>query len=105
MNHDLKNLANWLKANKTELALFISPKKQLDSDLKMKLNGKKLYETGLVKYLGIQNDKSLTRKQQQIDHMAIKPTKANAMLSKLRNVLDKKSLKSANYAIFESHLC
>ena len=27
------------------------------------------------------------------------------MLSKLRHVLDKKTLKSVHYAIFESHLC
>ena len=47
-----KILAYWLKKNnislnfdKTELMLFTSPKKQLDSNLKTKLNGKKLYET------------------------------------------------------------
>ena len=47
VNYDLKTLVNWLKANKivlnigkTELLLFTSPKKQLDCDLKIKLNGK-----------------------------------------------------------------
>ena len=47
VNYDLKTLVNWLKANKivlnigkTELSLFTSPKKQLDCDLKIKLNGK-----------------------------------------------------------------
>ena len=45
VNFDLKNLVNWLKANKislnvgkTELVLLTSPKKQLDCDLKIKLN-------------------------------------------------------------------
>ena len=48
VNYDLKNLSNWLKANKislnvgkTELVLS-SSKKQLDYDLKIKLNGKRL---------------------------------------------------------------
>ena len=42
VNYDLKNLSNWLKANKislnvgkTELVLFTSSKKQLDCDLKI----------------------------------------------------------------------
>ena len=50
VNYDLKNLTNWLKANKilvnvgkTEVVLFTSSKKQLDRDLKIKLNGKRLY--------------------------------------------------------------
>ena len=60
VNYDLKNLSNWLKANKislnvskTELLLFTSSKKQLDCDSKMKLNGKRLYETDSVRYLPI----------------------------------------------------
>ena len=111
VNYDLKNLSNWLKANnislnvsKTELVLFTSSKKQLDCDLKIKLNGKRLYETDSVKYLGIQIDKRLTWKQ-HINLVALKLNKANAMLSKLRHVLDIKTLRSVYYAIFESHLC
>ena len=37
--------------------------------------------------------------------MALKLNKANAMLSKLRHVLDIKTLRSVYYAIFEFHLC
>ena len=37
--------------------------------------------------------------------MALKLNKANAMLLKLRHVLDIKTLRSVYYAIFESHLC
>ena len=110
INYDLKNLSNWLKANKislnigkTELVLFTSSKKQLDCDLKIKLNGKRLYETDSVRYLGIQIDKRLTLKQ-QINHLALKLNKANTMLSKLRHGLDIKTLRSVYYAIFESHL-
>ena len=39
--------------------------------------------------IGIQIDKSLKWKQ-QINHVAVKLNKANAMLSKLRHSLDKK---------------
>ena len=111
VNYDLKKLSNWLKVNKisimvgkTELVVFTSPKKQLDCDLKMKLNGKKLYEIDSFKYLGIQIDKKLTWKQ-QINHVALMLNKASAMLSKLRHVLNIKTLRSVYYAIFESHLC
>ena len=65
---------------------FTSSKKQLDCDLKIKLNGKRLYETDSVKYLRIQIDKRLTWKQ-QINHVALKLSKSNVMLSKLRQVL------------------
>ena len=106
-----KNLLNWLKANKlllnvdkTKLVLFTSSNKQLDCDLKIRLNGKRLYETNSVNYLGIQIDKRLTWKQ-QINHVASKLNKANAMSSKLRHVLDIKTLRSVYYAISESHLC
>ena len=61
VNLGLKNLANWLIVNKislnvgkTELVLFTSPEKQLDSDLKIKT-----YKTDSVKHLGIQIDASL----------------------------------------------
>ena len=57
--------------DKTELVLFTSPKKQLDSDLKIKLNEKSLY-------LRIQTDKSLTWKQ-QVNNVALKLNKVNAM--------------------------
>ena len=110
INHDLKNLSNWLKANKItlnvgkpELVLFTSSKKQLDCDLKIKLNAKRLYETDSVKYLGIQINKRLTRKQ-QINHVALKLNKANAMLSKLRHALNIRTLTSVYYSIFESYL-
>ena len=37
--------------------------------------------------------------------MAVELNKANSMLSKLRHVLDSKTLRSVCYAVFESHLC
>ena len=45
------------------LVLFASPKKQLDNDLKTKLNEKILFETDALKYFGTQIEKILTWKQ------------------------------------------
>ena len=79
----------FFNVDKTELVIFTSLKRRLDSDLKIKLNGIfKLYETGSFKYLRMQIDKNLTWKQ-QVNHVAIKLYKTNAMLSKLRYMLCK----------------
>ena len=66
VNQDLKNLTNWLNANKVclnvskaELVLFKSPRKLATVPLKMKLNGKRPYPTNSVKYLGINIDDNL----------------------------------------------
>ena len=63
LNKDLKNIANWLNANKitlnfdkTLMILFKPTKKPLDYQLKLKFNGKRLYQTSSVKYLGIKID-------------------------------------------------
>ena len=63
---------------KLNLFFFSSSKKQSDCNLKIKLNRKRLYETDSVKHLGIQIDKRLSRKQ-QINHVALKLNKANAI--------------------------
>ena len=69
--------------------MFNSLKKQLDHELKIKLNGKKLYQTDSVKYLGMYIDKNLTWKH-HVNNVAIKFSTANAMLSKIRHYIDKK---------------
>ena len=63
LNKDLNKLTYWLNANKTNLnfdktamILFKPTKKPLDCQLKLKLNGKILYQTSSVKYLGIKID-------------------------------------------------
>ena len=71
--------------------------------LKLKLNGKRLYPTNSVKYLGVKIDEHLTWKP-HIDGISTKLNKANAMLSKIRHFVDQKTLKAIYHAIFESHL-
>ena len=60
INFDIKNLCKWLRANKislnagkTKLLIFRHPNKKFNYDLKIKMNGKKLYPSKFVKYLGV----------------------------------------------------
>ena len=80
-----------------------SAKKQLDLDLKFKRNGKRLYPTNSVKYLGVKLNEHLTWKP-RIDGIFVKFNKANAMLSKLRHYVEQKTLKAIYLTIFESHI-
>ena len=66
VGHDLKYLSYWLNANKiclnvskAELVLFKSVRKQRETTLKLKLNGKRLDTTNSVYYLGIKSDENL----------------------------------------------
>ena len=60
LNLYLRYLRKWLKANKiklnsskTELIIFRHPNKEPKYDLKVKIDGKRLFPTKYVKYLGI----------------------------------------------------
>ena len=77
--------------------------KKLDFDLKLRLNGKIIYLTKSVKYLGIKIDENLN----WIDHIndiAIKLNRANAMLFKVREFLNTNILKSIYCGICDCHL-
>ena len=89
---------------KLNLCFLLHLRNNLTVILKIKLNGKKLYEADSVRYLRTQIKKRLTGKR-QINHLAIKLNKANPMLSKLRHVLDIKTLRLVYYAMLESRLC
>ena len=110
VGHDLKYTSYWLNTNKicrnvskTEVVLFKSIRKQIKTTLKLKFNGKRLYTTDSIKYLGLKIDENLNW-HQQINNVAVKLNRANAMLSKIRHFVDKNTLKSIYRAIFESHL-
>ena len=71
MNLDLKNLSQWLKANKfslnvtkKELIIFHSCSTKTNHSLKFKLDGKRLTQTYTVKYLGFLSDDYLLRSKQ-----------------------------------------
>ena len=74
-----------------ELKLFNSNQiKKTYVPLKLVFNGKKLYPTRSVKYLGIRFAENLNWKQ-QISNLAIKLNKTNATLSKSRYLTGKHS--------------
>ena len=69
MNEDLKLIFTWLCANrlslnvtKTEFIIFKPPKRPLCNRITLKLNGKVLYESPKIKYLGLILDDRLTWK-------------------------------------------
>ena len=81
-----------------------SPKRtSMDFNLKRKLNGKRLIETNLVKYLGIRIDSKLNWKA-QIDDISLKLIRANAMLYKVKYFFDAGIIKAFYHALFESHI-
>ena len=69
----------------------------MDSNLKIILNGKRLYETNAVKYLGMRTDEKLNWKA-HINDIALKLIRANAMLYKVRDLVDAGILKSIYHA-------
>ena len=110
VNHDMKQLNNWLSANKislnvetTELVIFKSPKKVLSDEIKIKLTGKRLHPSTSVKYLGVRIDKFL-HWHDQVNSIAVKLNRANALLLKIKNYVNMKTLRNIYYAIFDSHL-
>ena len=105
-NIDLKLLCNWLKANKislnsskTEAILFRHPNKKIDYDLKLKIDGKRIFLTNSVKYLGIHLDPHLNFKH-HIHELSMKLSRATGMLSKIRHYVSYNTLISIYYAIF-----
>ena len=110
VNHDMRQLNNWLSANKispngekTELVIFKSPRKVLSDEIKIKLTGKMLYPSNSVKYLGLRIDKPL-HWHDQVNNIVTKLNRANALLLKIKNYVKIKTLRNIYYAIFDSHL-
>ena len=106
----MKHYNNPLSANKisvnvekTELVIFKSPRKLLLDEMKIKLNGKKLYSSNSVKYLGIKIDRFL-HWHDQVNSIAVKLNRANALLLKIRNYVNTETLRNIYFAIFDSHL-
>ena len=69
VNYDLKGITNWLNANrislnvsKTEFIIFRKPRNIVDYEIKIKLNGKRLYSSSYIKYLGVLLDEHLSWK-------------------------------------------
>ena len=107
---DIKHLLNWLNTNKislnvkkTEMIIFQSKQNKLEGDLKIKLCGKRLYPTEIVKYLGVKIDANLTW-QHHVNDLSIRLNRANALLFKMRKYVSLKILRPIYFAIFDSYL-
>ena len=110
INRDLKLLCTWLRANKislnaskTELILFKDPRKRLNHDLKIKIDGKRLVPQKFVKYLGIYIDCHLNWKK-QVCEITSRLSRANGMLCKVRHFVSFETLKMIYHGIFSSIL-
>ena len=110
VNQDLKSLCTWLRANKislnaskTELIIFRDPRKKFTSDLKLKIDGKKLIPSSSVKYLGIYLDCHLNWHVHRAE-LSVKLSRATGMLSKIRYYVSKETLHMVYYGIFSSLL-
>ena len=71
--------------------------------MKIELNGKRLYPTDSVRYLGVKIDSKLNWKS-HVNTLATKLNLANAMLYKVSDFADANILKSTYHALFESHI-
>ena len=78
VNIDMRNVTDWLNANKisldvqkTELVIFKHLRKQIDSEVKIKLSRKQFYSTDSVKCCGIRTDENLKRNH-HVNDIAIK---------------------------------
>ena len=96
VNRDLKNISNWLVANKislnvnkTEMIIFRNHRRHLNYNLKIKINGKLLQPSNVVKYLGIYIDSHLNWNHQTNITLS-KLSRAVGMLSKIRHYVPKK---------------
>ena len=86
-----------------QVILFKTKHKPCETDLRLKLYRKRLYQTKYLRYLGIKIDENLNWKI-HIDNLASKINIANAVLAKLRHFVNSEILRSTYLAIFHSHL-
>ena len=110
VNIDLKNINNWLKANKislntskTEMLLFRGHRKKINYNLKIKLNGRIIHPSDVVKYLGIYIDSHLNWNY-HTNITVTKLSRAVGMLAKIRHYVSKKTLRQIYFSIFSPHL-
>ena len=109
VNADLKILYKCLLANKislncdkTEIIFFHKPG-EIVPEMKIKMNGHRIYPSNNIKYLGIYLDETLNGGF-HCETLMKKFKRANGMLCKARHYITNDDLKTLYYAIFSSHL-
>ena len=105
LNQEFKSVFEWLCANrsKTEFIIFKPPKKPLNQRIVLNLNGKKMFESPKIKYLGIILDPFL-RWHHHINELTKKLNRMIGMIYKIRYNCTKSVLLSLYFRLFHSHL-
>ena len=111
MNEDLKKFFIWLCANrlslnvaKTEFIIFKPPRKSLKKRITFRLNGKTLFESKKIKYLGLIVDDRLSWKF-HINELSKKLGRAIGVIYRLKNMNCPKSVLFSIYcSLFQSQL-
>ena len=91
-----------LNCTKTELIYFRKKRSASPTNIKIKLNGKRLTSTDHIIYLGLYHDKTLSGFAH--DKLSKKLHIAHIMLARSRDYLSINELKYIYHAVFSSHL-
>ena len=91
-------LANFYQMFQKQNLLFSSLKENLNFNMKIMLNGKRLYPTDSVKYFGVKIDNELNWKS-DVNATSTKLNRENAMLYNLRDFVDASIFKSIYYTL------
>ena len=109
VEHDLKTISDWFKANKLTLnanktiCLVFSRKGNTKLDINLKQGDFKIPCCSQTKFLGVWLDKNLDWNK-HIDVLLGKLKQNVGLLRKSKNLLDKPALRSLYYAHIQSHL-
>ena len=110
VNFDLKNVVNWLRANrislnvnKTEIIIFRSRTNKLSKNMNFRISGQKIEVTQQTKYLGIILDENLSFIP-QLNNLKVKLNRANGLLSKIRHYVTTDLLRMIYFTLFDSHM-
>ena len=85
------------------MLIFRDPRKRIDFEMKIKIDGKKITPCNSVKYLGIFIDCHLNWQKHKTE-LSAKLSRAVGMLSKIRYYVKKETLRMIYFGIFSSIL-
>ena len=110
INHDLKLIVHWFRANrislnvdKTDIILFLSKNKKVDKKLNFRIRSQNVIPATHTKYLGILLDQHLSWDQHLIK-LKQKLSRVNGLLAKTRYYVPPNLRRPLYFSIFESHL-
>ena len=109
-NNELKNVSEWLRANKlslnvlkSKLVIFHSKYKKINQNIKIEIDKTAIKETNYAKYLGVLLDKNLTWNE-HIQSINLKISKGNGILYRIRDFVTKPILRTLYYAFIQPYI-